>query len=172
MQLMSDQTLVDQNTSGELPPPIGDTEKADKYINTLIDLITADKLTVSHTDLAKFDPTSLQDHYRMDLQDYEIEVSHNKDPDTGQDSFVMLFTNLKHLNEQSSPKVILAYIHLNEAQFQKFKTISDDQIFKKRKEAEEKRFKEAMIPIDQILEQLSEVQAEHTNSSAPVFAAS
>ena len=153
---MSDQALPDQNTSSELPPPIGDAEKADKYLNTLIDLITQDKLTVSHTDLSKFDPTSLQDHYSMALKDYEIEVSHNKQPDTGQDSFVILFNNLNHLNGQYGSKVILAYIHLNEAQFQKFKTVSDDQIFRKKKEAEEKRFKEAMTPIDQALEQLTQ----------------
>ncbi|MBI2597354.1 hypothetical protein HYW41_04310 [Candidatus Daviesbacteria bacterium] len=138
-----------------LPPPSGDCEKAEKYISQLINLIKIDKLTVTHTDLSKFDPSSLQDHYRLDLKDYEIEISHSKEPDSGQDFYVILFNNLKYINQQCSEKVILAYMHLNETLFISFKTTADEQLEKNRKEAEEKRFKEAMNPIDQALEQLT-----------------
>ena len=111
------QTAQSNDTSTKLPPPSGDAEKADRYITQLTDLISADKLTVSHTDLSKFDPTSLQNHYRLNLQDYEIEVSHNKQPDSGQDFYVILFNNLKYINEKCTEKIILAYMHLSDSQF-------------------------------------------------------
>lgn len=154
---MSDQQAQPTNPleAEQLPPPSGDAEKADKYINQLIDLISTDKLLVSHTDLAKFDPTSLQDHYRLDLKDYEIEVSHTKQPDSGQDSYVMLFNNLKYVDEKCTEKVILAYMYLNEDQFKTFKSTTDEYLDRKRKEAEEKRLREAMTPIDDILAQLT-----------------
>ncbi len=155
---MSDQTTVNQtadNTSTPLPPPSGDTDKADYYLTQLIELMNADKLTAGRTDLSKFDPTSLQDHYRLDLKDYEVEVSHNKQPDSGKDFYVMLFNNLKYVSEKCTEKIILAYIHISGDQFAKFKTVADAQIERKRKEAEEKRFKEAMAPIDSALESLS-----------------
>ena len=138
-----------------LPPPSGDTQKADRYLTQIIELINKDKLTVLHTDLARFDPTSLQDHYRLDLNDYEVEISHNKQPDSGKDFYIMLFNNLKTVSERCTEKIILAYIHLNAGQFAKFKTVANDQLERKRKEAEEKRFKEAMAPIDSVLEQLN-----------------
>lgn len=165
---MSDTTTDYQtadNSAATLPPPIGDSEKAETYLGQITDLLTSDKLLVSHTDLSKFDPTSLQDHYRMDLADYEVEVSHNKKPDSGEDFYVILFNNLKKVNDQCTEKVILAYMHLTDTQFQKFKTVADDQIERKRKEAEEKRFKEAMAPIDSVLQQLgsdSEPSADKT----------
>lgn len=142
-------------SAGQLPPPSGDSEKADKYISQLIDLISTDKLLVSHTDLAKFDPTSLQDHYRMDLKDYEVEVSHNKQADSGQDSYIILFNNLKFVNDKCTEKVILAYMNLTEAQFKSFKSTTDEYLDRKRREAEEKRLREAMTPIDDILTQLT-----------------
>jgi|GEM_PF-2202708 hypothetical protein len=138
-----------------LPPPSGNAEKADQYLTQIIELINKDKLTVLHTDLARFDPTSLQDHYRLDLNDYEVEISHNKQPDSGKDFYIMLFNNLKVVGERCTEKIILAYIHLNAGQFAKFKTIANDQLERKRKEAEEKRFKEAMTPIDSVLDQLN-----------------
>lgn len=144
-----------QTDTTPLPPPSGDGEKADRYLTQIIELINEDKLIVSHTDLAKFDPTSLQDHYRLDLKDYEVEISHNKQANTGKDSYIILFNNLKSVNEKCTEKVILAYLYLTGDQFAKFKTIADDQIERKRKEAEEKRFKEAMAPIDQVLGELT-----------------
>ncbi len=142
-------------TTTILPPPNGDIEKSDKYLMQLIELINQDKLIATHTDLSKFDPTSLQEHYRLDLKDYEVEVSHNKQANTGKDSYIILFNNLKSVNEKCTEKIILAYLNLTGDQFAKFKTIADDQIERKRKEAEEKRFKEAMTPIDQALEELA-----------------
>lgn len=152
---MSDQQSQITPTAEQLPPPSGDSEKADKYISQLIDLISTDKLLVSHTDLAKFDPTSLQDHYRMGLKDYEVEVSHNKQADSGQDSYVILFNNLKYVNEKCTEKVILAYMNLTEDQFKSFKSSADEYLDRKRREAEEKRLREAMTPIDDILAQLT-----------------
>ncbi|MCL5784111.1 MAG: hypothetical protein M1142_02010 [Patescibacteria group bacterium] len=179
---MSDQSVssVQNDNSAPLPPPVGDPEKASYYTDKLTELVSTDKLTVMRTDLAKFDPTSLQDHYRLDLNDYEVEISHNKQPDSGKDFYVMLFNNLKHISNGCTEKAILAYIHISGDQFAKFKTVADDQIDRKRKEAEEKRFKEAMAPIDQALEQLNTTNSQPaadntqapTNHIPPVFAQS
>lgn len=141
--------------SDQLPPPSGDSSLAEKYITQLVDLIHEDKVAVSHTDLSKFDPTSLQDHYRLDLKEYEIEVSHTKQPDSGQDYYVMLFNNLKNVSERCTEKIILAYLHLTDHQFTIFKSAAFEQLEKRRKEAEQKRFKEAIEPIDQILDQMT-----------------
>lgn len=138
--------------SNTLPPPSGDPDQAEHYISQLVELINMDKLTVSHTDLARFDPTSLHDHYRLDLKDYEVEVSHNKQPDSGKDFYVILFNNLKFINEQYSEKVILAYLHLSEQQFKSFKSTVNKQTDRQKKAEEEKRLKEAMIPIDEVLD--------------------
>ena len=168
---MSDQNLSgSQNTdnSTQLPPPSGDSEKAERYLTQLIELINKDKVVISHTNLSKFDPTSLQDHYRLDLKDYEVEVSHNKQPDSGEDFFVLLFNNLKQVNDKCTEKVILAYLHIAGDEFAKFKTVADDQIERKRKEAEEKRFKEAMAPIDSILEQLATETHEPTTEAVDI----
>lgn len=158
IQLMStlDSQLTQSDDTEQLPPPSGDSEKADKYINQLTNLVGTDKLLVLHTDLSKFDPTSLQDHYRLDLGGYEIEISHNKQAESGQDCYIILFNNLKSINNSCSERVILAYMHLTEQQFTSFKSTADDQLDRKRKETEEKRFKEAMAPIDQALEQLAD----------------
>lgn len=149
--LKSSQT---DNTAIE-PPPSGDPKKADRYVSQLIELIDTDKLLVSHTDLARFDPTSLQDHYRLDLKDYEVEVSHTKQPDSGKDFYIILFNNLKYISQQCTEKIILAYIHLSESQFKNFKSAADKQLEKIKKAEEEKRFKEAMSPIDEILDELA-----------------
>ena len=132
--------MSDQDSQTTLPPPSGDSEKADSYIAQLVNLINTDKLSVSHTDLSKFDPTSLQNHYRLDLNDYEIEVSHTKQPDSGQDFYVILFNNLKYISERCTEKVILAYMHLTDNQFKTFKSTAEEQLERKRREAEEKRF--------------------------------
>lgn len=154
---MSDQSPNYQagNVSTKLLPPSGDLKKADHYITQLVELIKSDKLTVTLTDLAKFDPTSLQNHYRLDLNDYEVEISHSKQPDSGKDFYIILFNNLKRISGQCTEKIILAYIHLSDDQFRSFKAAADGQLERRRQEAEEKRFKEAMIPIDQALEQLN-----------------
>jgi hypothetical protein len=132
-------------------PPRGDYQKAENYINKLVSLVEFGKLQVVHTDLQKFDPGSIQDHYRLDLQDYQIEISHSKLPNSGADSYVMLFTNLKNVSEGNAEKAILAYTQLSNNQFNKFKTAAETQIEEKRRLEEEKRFNEALTPIDSLL---------------------
>ncbi len=151
------------NTSNELPPPSGDPKDADKYIDQLVRLINTDKLTVLHTDLTKFDPNSLEDHYRLELKDYEVEVSHSKQPDSGKDFYVILFNNLKYVNEQYTEKIILAYMYLDENQFKNFKSSAKEQAERKNKEAKEKRLHEVMQPIDEALTSLTD-----SNSAIPL----
>lgn len=145
-----DQTVQDQK------PPQGDHSKAEEYISKLIKLISLDRVKVVKTDLKKFDPTTLQNHYRIDLAEYQIEVSHSKDPNSGKDSYVMVFTNISKINSENNPnqKIILAYMHLNPDQFHRLKEEAESQIEKIRKEEEQKRFNEAIQPIDQALENL------------------
>lgn len=137
-------------------PPRGDFETAEKYINQLIDLLNDRKIEVDHTDLKRFDPTTLQDHYTISLSEYQIEISHSKQPDSGKDSYVMIFNNMKQIAEGSGAKVILAYIYLADSQFSKFKIVADHYIAEKRRVEEERRFKEALEPIDQLLNEASE----------------
>lgn len=135
-------------------PPKGDFDKADKYINQLVDLINQKRIEVFHTDLKKFDPTALQDHYTIKLQDYQIEISHSKQANTGKDSYVMIFNNFKNLSDGKGEKAILAYIYLADSHFSKFKIVGDRQIEDRRRAEEEKRFKEALVPIDNLLNQV------------------
>lgn len=137
-----------------IPPPSGDPQKAERYLNILIDLINMDRLMLAHSDLQKYDPTALQDHYRMQLDDYEVEISHSKQPESGKNSYVMVFSNIKMLQEKDPQRVILAFTHLTEEQFSKFKEAADRHVQKERKKQEEELFKEAMLPIDEALEKL------------------
>lgn len=164
----SDQTQVQEAPQMKTPPPPqGDSEKAEKYISQLIDLIKADKILVSHTDLNKFNLDSLQDHYFIQLSDYEIEVSHSKSADTDQDFYVILFNNIKKVKEGCSEKIILAYIHMDKSHFDDFKQAADEQIEKKRKELEAKRFTEALSPIDSLLENLSSQSSPQPEENSP-----
>lgn len=138
----------------KVPPPQGDDQKATDYINKLTSLVKENKLDVFHTDLNKYSFDSIQDHYFLQLSDYEIEISHSKSPDTDKDFYIVLFNNVKQIKEECSEKAILAYIHISADQFNSFKTVADEQIERKRKEAEAKRFIEAMNPIDNLLENL------------------
>lgn len=150
--------MPDVNPSNQipnLPPPSGDPIKAEKYVNQLINLIEVDKLTISHTDLSKFNPGSLQDHFFLQLKDYQVEISHSKHPHSGKDIYTMLFTNLKNVANGSCQKVILAYMHLDDSQFIKFKKAWAQQAERKRRAEEERRLKEALAPVDNLLEQLS-----------------
>lgn len=137
------------------PPPSGDPSQAEKYINQLISLIETDKLSVSRTDLSKLDPSSLQDHYLLQLKDYRVEVSHSKHPNSGHDSYVILFTNIKNVADGNSQKIILAYMHLDASQFARFRKASVEQTERRKRAAEEKRLTEVMAPVDQALEQLT-----------------
>lgn len=150
------------NKKPDLPPPSGDPNQAEKYINQLVELIDTDRLDVAHTDLSKFDPSSLQDHYSLELDQYKVEVSHSKQPASGNDSYVILFTNIKNLTDGNCEKIILAYMHLSDNQFADFKNASLQQLERRRKAEEEKRLKEAMSPIDQALGNLTGSDSEST----------
>ncbi|MBI2017528.1 hypothetical protein HYS92_00610 [Candidatus Daviesbacteria bacterium] len=145
-----------QNSS--LPPPSGDPKKAEKYVDQLISLLESDNLTIYHTDLARFDPSFLQDHFRIDLKDYQVEISHSKHPQSGKDSYVMLFSNLKNIPNSESEKVILAYMHLDDSQFMNFRKVYTQQADRRRRLEEERRLNAALAPIDQTLQELSTAQ--------------
>lgn len=138
------------------PPPSGDHKQAEPYLSQIIQFVDQDLLHIHHTDLSKFDPTALQDHYRLELKEYEVEVSHSKHPDTGKDSYILLFNNIKKVAQNDCQKVILAYMHLAEEQFQRFRKAKENQTERRRKEEEEKRLKEALQPIDEALEELTD----------------
>jgi len=165
------------SNSDQKAPPKGNSEKAERYINQLVELINQNKLQVFHTDLKRFDPGSLQDHYTVNLTDYQIEISHSKHPNSGKASYVMIFNNFKHLAQGSGEKVILAYIYLADAQFSKFKIVADHQLEEKRRTEEEKRFKQAVAPIDSLLSQASaqtpnnnpELQTNETSKSSDSY---
>lgn len=137
--------------SNQQTPPKGDFDKAEKYINQLVSLIDQNKIEVYRTDLTKFDPTSLQDHYTIGLKDYQIEISHSRHQESGKSSYVIIFNNLKNISEGKGEKVILAYTYLADSQFSKFKIVAERQLNERRRAAEEKRFREAMAPIDDLL---------------------
>lgn len=149
------------------PPPSGDPLKAEKYLNKIIELINQDKIAVTHTDLSQFNPGALQNHFRIDLADYKIEISHSKYANSDKDSYVILFTNIQTLNPVNSEKIILAYMHLNATQFSNFRETAYNQISRKKKQAEEKRLNETMEPIDYVLDQLAKSQ--HNSTTIPVI---
>ncbi len=155
---MPDTPSTDQNPNQT--PPSGDQHQAEKYISQLVQLINVDKLDVEHTNLAKLDPSALQDHYRLELQEYQVEISHSKYPNSGKDSYVILFTNLKHVAAGSVEKIILAYMHLDNTQFSRFRDSALQQIDRKRRAEEEKRLKAALAPIDQAFEHLTTFKSE------------
>lgn len=137
------------------PPPSASPEHAEKYISWLTDLINRDQLEVYHSDLTKFSLDSMQNHYRVTLQDYEVEVSHNKQT-SGEDLYVILFNNLKNVATNACERTILSFAHLTKAQFDKFKQSADNQISRKERAEQEKKFKEVMAPLDSLLESLSQ----------------
>lgn len=156
---------TNQSTVLQSPPPIGDSAKAQKYITKLVEFIDQDKINIYHTDLSLFDPTSLQDHYRVDLDHYQIEVSHSKQPSDGADSFVILFNNLKVVAQNCTEKAILAYMHLTPQQFHAFKLSADGQLKRIKKQEEEKRLNQALAPIDQLMETIDNDSQPHQDQS-------
>lgn len=148
---------ADPNSKQEsafLAPPGVDSKKAEKYLEKLIPLIDQDKITVSQSDLKKFNLDCMEDHYRINLTDYEVEVSHSKHPDSGEDLFVMIFNNLKNIHSSQADRAILAYIHLTPDQFHQFKASASNQLARKKKQEEERRFDEVMAGVDQVLEEV------------------
>lgn len=160
MILSMPDAIQKNDQSLNLPPPSGDSIQAEKYINQLIQLIEKDKLDVCHTDLSKFDPSTLQDHYQLDLRDYRVEISHSKHPNSGHDSFVILFTNIRNVLDGNCQKIILAYMHLDTNQFNRFKKASLEQMERGKRREEEKRLKAALQPVDQILDSLSNISSD------------
>lgn len=155
---MSQSTQDQSQETPNLPPPQGEEDQAEKYLQKLIGLIDKKKLLPSHTNLERFNINTLQDHYSLDLGDYEVEISHTKQPDSGQDFYIMLFNNIRKVQSGSASctdKLILAYVHLTNEQFKKFKQVSDDALEQKRREEEAKRFNEVMTPVDTVLEDLA-----------------
>lgn len=146
-----------ENTQNNQPkPPQGTSQKAADYVEQLTALINEDKLQAVHTDLSKFDPSNLQDHYRIELKDYMVEISHAKDANSGKDSFVLLFTNIKNIQEGCTEKLILGYLNLNSGQFNRLKDAVMIQDLRIKRLAEEKLFKENLEPIDQILQEIKQ----------------
>lgn len=152
---MSSSTSDDQNNL--TPPPAGDALQAENYIRKLIHLIDKDIIEITKTDLSQFAPGSLQDHYRITLNDYHVEISHSKHPQSGNNSYIILFTNIRNL-PQSGQKIILAYMHMHDTQFKDIKNVATEQIERIKRKVEEKRLKEALLPIDQILDDISVVE--------------
>lgn len=132
-------------------PPIGDPQRADRYINSLVRLINKDKLGLTHTDLNKFDVTTMQNHYRVDLGDYDVEISHSIQPETNKDFYTIIFNNIKHISDGKSDKVVLGYVHLTDEQYGRFKVAADEYLERRRKEADRERFAQNLAPIEQIL---------------------
>ena len=163
---MPDDPNTAQNIN--LPPPSGDPQQAEKYVEQLITLIESDKLDIFHTDLARFDPSSFQDHFSMELKDYQVEVSHSKHPESGKDSYIMLFTNLKKIAD-GSEKVILAYMHLDDNQFMQFRGSYSQQVERKRKTEEERRLKDVLAPIDKTLEEFKSDQTQTPTHTPPAL---
>lgn len=161
MQDAADDIVVDE----KLAPPSGDPKQAEKYITKLIDLLNADKIQTDHTDLSKFDPSSLQDHYRLDLKEYCVEISHSKNPNSGNDSFVILFTNLQNVRDGCTEKIILAYMHLSLEQFKRFAYAAGQQFERIKKAEEEKRLNTALVPIDEAIKEMFTDQTQHTKPS-------
>jgi len=162
--------MPDLNTQ---PPPGGDPQRAESYIKLLVQLLSDNKLIATHTDLTKFDPNALQDHYRVNISNYQIEVSHSKQPLTGRDMYVLLFINSPSVEDFYNAKGIIAYLILSDTQFKRFKDVAEEQIETRRKVEEEKRFAKAIKPIDELLDKIAkeEVQTEKPEKvSAPVLA--
>lgn len=142
-------------------PPLGNPNKAEKYVVSLINLIQSNKVEVIKTDLNKFDLTTMQDHYRIDLRTYDVEVSHNVHPDTDKNFYTMLFNNLARLADGSSKKVVLAYVHLTESQYKRFKIAADEQLEKKKLEEDAARFAQVMVPFDTALQAMDSQSQEN-----------
>lgn len=137
-------------------PPIGDSKDAPNYISKLIAAFESERYTLVHSDLSKFDPCSIQDHYRVDLGDYHAEVSHSKHPQTAADVYSLIFTNIQKIRDGASNEAVLSYISLEKATFDHFKSAAERYFKDGERRAELRRFKEAMSPVDAILSPFNE----------------
>lgn len=155
-----DQVLTSADSQSEVSPedtknhlpPIGDVSKAEKYIDRLIELMNKDKCTVTHSDLSKFGQSSMKEHFRISLGSYDAEVSHSLNPHQ-KDIYILLFTNTTQIKEGKAKEAILAYINLSSELYKKIRMGVEDYLDRKFREAEQKRFNEAMQPIDDFIDQ-------------------
>lgn len=138
------------------PPPQGDEAKGEKYVSDLVRLIEQGKIQVHKTDLSQFNPSSLQNHYRVELNDFQIEISHSSHLDSGNNSYVIIFNNLKNIADGNTEKAILAYIHLTEPQYKRFFKAAEEQIEKLKKVEDERRFLDAVKPLDNLLSEIDQ----------------
>lgn len=135
-------------------PPLGDNSKSESYVKRLIRLIEKDKVKVFQTDLNKFDLTTMQNHYRVDIGEYDIEVSHSVQPDTDKDFYTMIFNSIRKIQDSSTNKVILTYLHLTEDQYRRFKIAADEALERQKRKEDAVRFVEVMKPLDNVFNQL------------------
>lgn len=132
-------------------PPIGTREQADQYLDQIIHNLKTDRFPLIHSDLSKFGPGSFQDHYRIDLGEYHAEVSHSKHPQSGNDIYSLIFTNVDKIRQGLSNQAILGYLPLTAEQFNKFRSAADRYFEDQKRREEQKRFRESMQPIDTLL---------------------
>lgn len=145
-------------------PPLGDPAKAEKYINSLSKLINHDKVKVNRTDLNNFDLSTMQNHLRVDLGEYDVEISHNIQPETNKDFYTMLFNSIKKLQDGHTDKVVLAYIHLSDTQYGRIKASCDEYLERRQREGDQQRFTEVMAPLDSVL---ASIEQQVDPNSAP-----
>lgn len=146
-----------------LLPPGADSDKAEKYVAALVDLVSQDKLIVTQTDLSRFNSSSMEDHYRVNLEDYDVELSHNRNSETKEETFIMIFNSISKFDNAEPKPLILSYMHLTSEQYLKLKEVADAQIERNKKKEEEQRFLKTMEPVDALLDQLKT-----GGSSAPI----
>lgn len=142
----------------ETHPPTANSTQGQKYIKQLVELVNQDRLEADHSDLTKFDASCMQDHYRINLDRYEVELSHSKHPETGEDVYILLFNGLKSVKNEGD-RVILSYVHVTKDQFETLKEVCDKQAERLSAKREEERFHEVMKPIDQALEEIPSAHA-------------
>jgi hypothetical protein len=160
-------------------PPMGNHQQAEKYLTELISALKIGSYPLTHSDLSKFDPGSFQDHYRIDMGEYHAEISHSKHPQSGADSFSLIFTSLDKIRSGQSSQAILSFIPLTADQFTRFKTAANNYFVEQKRREEQKRFQQAMKPIDQLLKistleapsfdniKLKSTEDSHTSPTAP-----
>lgn len=132
-------------------PPVGDHQQSEKYLSQLINVLRSQKYPLTHSDLSKFDPGSFQDHFRLDLGDYFAEISHSKHPQSGNDVYSLIFTNVAKIKSGLASQAILSYLPLSADQFARFKSAAGEYFAEQKKLKERRRFEDAMRPIDDLL---------------------
>lgn len=131
-------------------PPVGDHQQAEKYLTQLLSTLESHLYPLTRSDLST-NPGNFQDHYRIDLGQYHAEVSHSKHPQSGNDIYSLIFTSLEKIRLGQTDQAVLSYIPLTQDLFSRFKNAAESYFAAKKRLEEQKRFREAMQPIDDIL---------------------